>query len=124
MKTDPRQRPESEAPHDLVSRLGAAILRINASLEPDTVLGEVLGSARALSGARYGLITTLDTSGQPQDFVSSGFTPEEHRQMAAWPDGPRLDPEPRGPGLSDPSGRRWTGRESWSTPGGGRGKGR
>ena len=90
MKTDPRQRPESEAPHDLVSRLGAAILRINASLEPDTVLGEVLGSARALSGARYGLITTLDTSGQPQDFVSSGFTPEEHRQMAAWPDGPRL----------------------------------
>ena len=70
--------------------MNAAIRRINASLEPDTVLGEVLDSARALSGARYGLITTLDPTGQPQDFVSSGFTPQEHGQMAAWPEGARL----------------------------------
>ena len=90
MERDPKQRPESKAPRDLVSRLGAAILRINARLEPDTVLGEVLDSARALTGARCGVIATVDEAGQVQDFVSSGTTPEEHRQMAEWPDGPRL----------------------------------
>ena len=34
--------------------LNAAILRINASLDLDTVLDEVLNSARALTGARWG----------------------------------------------------------------------
>ena len=90
MKTDPKQQQESEAQRDLVVRLSAAILRINASLEPDTVLREVLDSARALTGARYGVITTVDEAGQVQDFVSSGIGPEEHRQLAGWPDGPRL----------------------------------
>ncbi len=90
MKTDPNQKQESEAQRDLVVRLSAAILRINASLEPDTVLREVLDSARALTGARYGVITTVDEAGQVQDFVSSGIGPEEHRQLAGWPDGPRL----------------------------------
>ena len=90
MKTDPKQQQESEAQRDLVARLSAAILRINASLEPDTVLREVLDSARALTGARYGVITTVDEAGQVQDFVSSGIGPEEHRQLAGWSDGPRL----------------------------------
>ena len=81
---------ENEALRDRLSRLSAAILRISSSLEPDNVLHEVVDSARALSGARYGLITTLDASGKPQDFVSSGFTPEEYQQLAEWPDGPRL----------------------------------
>ena len=90
MKTDPKQRPESEAQRELLSRLSAAILRINASLEPDTVLREVLDSARALTGAQCGAITTVDEAGQVQDFVSSGISPEEHRQIAEWPDGPRL----------------------------------
>ena len=90
MKTDPKQKQESEAQRDLVVRLSAAILRINASLEPDTVLREVLDSARALTGARYGVITTVDEAGQVQDFVTSGIGPEEHRQLAGWSDGPRL----------------------------------
>ena len=90
MKTDPKQQQESEAQRDLVVRLSAAILRINASLEPDTVLREVLDSARALTGARYGVITTVDEAGQVQDFVSSGIGPEEHRQLVGWSDGPRL----------------------------------
>ena len=47
-------------------------------------------TAPALTSARYGVVTTVDEAGQVQDFVSSGFTPEEHRQLAAWPDGPRL----------------------------------
>ena len=90
MKTHPKQRPESEARGDLVSRLSAATLRISASLELDTVLREVLDSARALTGARCGVITTVDEAGQAQDFVSSGISPEEHRQLAEWPGGPRL----------------------------------
>ena len=36
------------------------------------------------------MITTIDDAGQLQDFVSSGFTPAEHQQLADWPDGPRL----------------------------------
>ena len=70
-----------------ISRLSAAILRISASLDVNTVLHEVVDSARALTGARYGLITAFDAAGQPEGFVSSGFTDEEHRQLQDWPDG-------------------------------------
>ena len=73
-----------------ISALSAAILRISASLDLDTVLGEVLESARGLTGARYGIITTIDETGEARDFVSSGFTDEEHRQFLEWPDGPKL----------------------------------
>ena len=88
--TSEKARQEIEGFRSRFSRLSTAILRISTSLELDTVLQEVVEGARALSGARYGLITTLDTSGQLQDFVSSGFSSEEYRQMADWPDGPRL----------------------------------
>ena len=81
---------ENEALRKRVSQLSAAILRINASLDMDTVLQEAVDSARALTGARYGMIVTVDESGESQDFVSSGFTDEEHRQFEKWPDGPRL----------------------------------
>ena len=81
---EPRQESET------LRALSAAILRINASLDLTTVLQEVVDSARALTGARYGVVTTVDEAGQVQDYVSSGFTLEEHRQLAAWPDGPRL----------------------------------
>ena len=72
------------------SGLAAALLRTGASLDLETVLNEVVESARALSGARYGAITTIDETGAPQDFVTSGFTEEEHRNMAEWSDGPKL----------------------------------
>ena len=83
-------RREIEALRNRISTLSAAVLRISASLDLGTVLREVVDSARALTGARYGVITTVDEAGQAQDFVTSGFTPEEHQQLAAWPDGPRL----------------------------------
>ena len=81
---------EIEALRDRSSRLSAAILRISASLDPNTVLHEVVESARELTGARYGAITTTDDAGQVQEFVTSGFTSEQHRHIAAWSDGPRL----------------------------------
>ena len=73
-----------------ISRLSAAILRISASLDVNTVLHEVVDSARALTGARYGLITAFDEAGQPEGLVASGFTDDEHRQLQDWPDGWRL----------------------------------
>ena len=83
-------RRENEALRDRIARLSAAVLRISASLDLDTVLHEIVESARALTGARYGCITTVDESGEARDFVTSGITPEEHRQMAAWADGRQL----------------------------------
>ena len=73
-----------------ISRLSAAMLRISQSLELATVLEEVVESARALTGARSGVITTLDERGAIEDFVTSGLPPEARRQMVEWPDGPRL----------------------------------
>ena len=73
-----------------ISRLSAAILRISTSLDLATVLEEVVESARALTGARSGVITTIDARGAIEDFVTSGLPPEERRQMVEWPDGPRL----------------------------------
>ena len=89
MRRSDEQR-ENEALRERIATLSAAILRISASLDLDTVLGEVVESARALTGARYGVITTVDEAGAPQDFVASGFTPEEEQQLAAWPDRVRL----------------------------------
>ena len=84
--TDPANR----APRERRSALTDAVLRINASLDLDAVLGEVMDSARGLTGARYGVIATVDEAGAPQDFVFSGFTPEEERELATWPDRIRL----------------------------------
>ena len=88
--TSAKVRQEIEALRRRFSQLTTAILRISSDLEVDTVLQEVVEAARALSRARYGLITTLDATGQPQDFVSSGFSRVEHERMVDWPDGPRL----------------------------------
>ena len=81
---------ENEALRERISTLSAAMLRISASLDLDTALHEIVESARALTGARYGAITTIDEAGWPRDFVTSGFSAEEHRRLMEWPDGPRL----------------------------------
>ena len=83
-------RRKNEALRERIARLSAAVLRISASLDVMTVLQEVVDSARALTGDRYGLIATVDAAGQPQDFVISGLTPDEQRELLQWPDGPRL----------------------------------
>ena len=91
-----RQDPEADASRERISRLSAAILRISASLDVETVLREVVESARALTGARYGVIATIDEAGRPQEYVISGFAVEEARQVAAWPDAMRLFEHLRG----------------------------
>ena len=81
---------ELEAARDRIAALSAAILRTNASLDLATVLGEAVDTARALTAARYGIITTVNEAGTVREFFTSGFTPEEKQQFAEWPDGPRL----------------------------------
>ncbi len=84
-------RREIEALRERISTLGAAILRINATLDLDTVLAEVVESARGLTGARYGVIATVDETGAPtRESVFSGFTPEERRELSGWPHSGRL----------------------------------
>ena len=78
---------ENEALRGRLSRLGEASLRINESLDFETVLQGVLDSARSLTGSRYGVITLLDDAGRIQDFLYSGLTPEESRQFAELPNG-------------------------------------
>ena len=85
-----RTAAENAALRARISALSAASLRISASLDLETVLNEVIDSARALTGARFGAIATIDETGTPRDFVTSGFTETEHRRLAEWSDGPRL----------------------------------
>ena len=85
---DPRR--ENQALRERISNLTGAILRISATLDLDTVLAEVVASARGLTGARYGVIVTVDESGAPSDFVFSGVTPEEQQELLAWSGSGRL----------------------------------
>ena len=64
-----------------LTRLSEASLRIDESLDPETVLQEILESARALTKARYGLVATFDDAGKMEDFLTSGMTDEESRQL-------------------------------------------
>ena len=85
MKGTDDLRRENRALRERFSTLNAAILRINASLDLDTVLGEAVASARRLTGARYGIITSLNGEGTQCEPVFSGFTAEQRREMAGWP---------------------------------------
>ena len=82
---EPRQ--EIAALRERNSRLHAAILRISASLDLDTVLREIVDSARALIGARYGMIATVDGDGKIEEFIASGLSDDERRHMEEWPHG-------------------------------------
>ena len=53
---------EMEALRDRLSRLSEASLRINESLDLDTVLQEVVDSARVLTDSPYGVITPKNRS--------------------------------------------------------------
>ena len=92
-----------QALRDRLSRLSEASLRINESLDFDTVLQGVLDSARSLTGARYGAMTLLNdavelppdwepTAKAPGsnaplvDYFTSGLTEEQVRRMQDMPE--------------------------------------
>ena len=73
-----------------VAALTDAILRMSTSLDLDTVLREAVDGACALTGARTGMIATVDDDGGTEEFIACGFTPEEEVELATWPDRGRL----------------------------------
>ncbi len=77
---------EIEALRERVSALSSAVLRISANLDVATVLREAVDNARALTGARFGIVTVVDDSGEVRDFISSGFTADEERSFVERPD--------------------------------------
>ena len=73
---------ENEALRARISALSAASLRISASLDLETVLNEIVDSTRALTGARFAAIATIDEAGAPRT-SSLGL----HRRRAPAPGG-------------------------------------
>lgn len=60
-----------------MTHLSEAILRINESLDMETVLQVALDKARALTGARYGVMSIVDEAGGLEELLASNLTPEE-----------------------------------------------
>ena len=89
LKNDERDQ-QTEALRNRLSKLSEASLRINESLDLDTVLQEILDSARSLTDARYGVIVSVDDKGQLEDFLASGLTDDETQQLFAMPEGPKI----------------------------------
>ena len=76
---------EIEALRDRLSKLSEASMRINESLDFETVLQEVLDSARSLTDARYGTMILVDGSGRVQNFLTSGLTPAQAEGLSDVP---------------------------------------
>ena len=90
MQRQDELRRENEALRDRISKLSAAILRISVSLDVGTVLQEIVKSACALTGARYGTIAAVDEAGQVQEYTTFGIDPEQNRHFLTWTDGPKF----------------------------------
>ena len=70
-----------------LSRLSEAGLRINENLDFDTVLQEVVDSARALTASSYGAITIPGEVFRRPTFIASGLTKEEYQGFWDMPGG-------------------------------------
>ena len=80
--TEPGARePQVGAPGDRLSKLSEAGLRINETLDFDSVLQDVVDAARVLTASRYGAITVFGEPEQLPDFIVSGMTQEEHQKL-------------------------------------------
>ena len=89
MESDDRDH-QMSALLDRLTRLSEVNLLISDGLELDEVLQRVLDGARALTGAQYGVLTTLDDAGRMEDFLASGLSPEQAQQLWAMPGGTEL----------------------------------
>ena len=86
MTYDERDR-EIASLRDRLSLMSQASLRINESLDLDSVLQEVVDSASSLTGSRYAALTVLGGEDELPYFIVSGVTPEEHQALWDMPEG-------------------------------------
>lgn len=68
-----------------LSQLCEAFLRINESLDLDSVLQEVLDSARSLTGAQFGVIVLVTGQHRTAEFLFSGMTSEQASELEQLP---------------------------------------
>ena len=87
MKKPDTETREADVLRERILGLSSAILRIGRTLDVDAVLREAVDSACALTDARFGVVTTIDASGAPEEFVTSGLTPEQEQELVNWPGG-------------------------------------
>ena len=95
MKNTDERDQHPEAPRNRLSQLSEASLRINESLDLGTVLQEILDSARLLTGARCGVIVSVDegqTGGDPRPVVEKGMGLDQLWRCAGDP--PRRQESP------------------------------
>ena len=78
---------EVETLRDRLARLSEASRRINDSLDFESVLQEVLDSARILTNARYGVFTLHNDLGERPTFLTSGLTPDVTQKLWNWHEG-------------------------------------
>ncbi|MEO5709754.1 MAG: GAF domain-containing protein [Nocardioidaceae bacterium] len=64
-----------------------AVVAISSDLDLHSVLERIVVSACKMTGARYGALGVLGNSGDLVDFVTSGFTPEQHAAIGDLPRG-------------------------------------
>ena len=86
MRTEDRPSLEMQAMQERLTKLSEASLRINENLGFESVLQDVVDSARNLTDARYGGMTVLDDAGRFEQFVTSGLADEERRALAELPE--------------------------------------
>ena len=86
---------QNEALRDRLSRLSEAGLRITEDLDLDSVLQGIVDAARSLTGASMGGVTTLDDSGQLQDYAAGLRAPAAGERPSGCRHHPRLSRLPR-----------------------------
>ncbi len=89
-QSERQAKADMEALNERFLMLCEAVRVLSESLDVDSVLDRIVTSARSLTGARNGLITTLDESGQLVNFYPSGFTPEDREVLLGVPRGPEI----------------------------------
>ena len=104
--TDTQEKPQDGSPRDRASTLAEATLEISASLDPETVVRKVVEEARILTGARLGIIATIDESGPRGVLLLGAHTRGAARtpRLAARP--AALRAPPRVTGAAAPGGLR------------------
>lgn len=89
-------RSENRELRNRFARLSDAVQRIGFSLDPHTVLQEVIEGAIAVTGSVHGVVTRIDESGRPVDFVATGLSDEDAKVVREWPEGYQLFERLRG----------------------------
>ena len=87
MREADKLRRENQTLRTRLLKMSEVSRRVTESLDFQTVLQEVVDGARSLTGARYGALAVFDDSGQVQDFITSGISPEQRRLLGNLPQG-------------------------------------